>query len=267
MALLTIKDLRLANYTVNMEITSAEAVAFWAPDRKLLEKFFDILAGINKNRNSCFFNSVNVFDNKEYFHARLYFDYRKKYLSTLKLNYLEERFRQKYNLAFDKDEFKRVSELLDIRGETEVTNIYRYTKVGNTFVNFALTRSLDKSIIIINNPTINLSIKEDIERVTTGLTDKNRYDIIILGPDNLPAFAGKLDKIVYFSNYQDQVIIAGPEDELIVSRELPEDPAKVVYHDAEKTIYVNDLPRGELRKLQKTKQISIIPAVRIEEYL
>ena len=47
-----------------------------------------------------------------YFQARLYFDFR-KYM-TLKLNYLKE-ISQKYNLDFNKDEFKRF-EQLDIRG-------------------------------------------------------------------------------------------------------------------------------------------------------
>lgn len=267
MTVLRVENLRLANYTINIEFINKEAVAFWSYDKKTIARFFDIIAGINNNNNSCFYNDNNIYDNKEYFQARLYFDFRKKYLSTLKLNYLKEKFRQKYNLDFNKDEFKRVSEQLDIRGETEVNHVYRYTKVGNTFVNFALTRSLDKSIIIINNPTINLSMQSDIDFVTAGLTDKSKFDLMILGPDNLAAFAGKLDRICFFSNYTGETITARGDDSLVVVRGKPEDIENVIYQDEEKTIFLNYLTRAELRKLEKEMSLEAVPAEAIDKYV
>ncbi|MCK9536162.1 MAG: hypothetical protein M0R05_01015 [Bacilli bacterium] len=267
---LKIENLKLNNYLINIDFSNQQAVAIWASDIKIVGEFFSIIAGINKNNNTCFYYEKDVFDNKEYFQSRVYFDFRKRYLSSLKLNYLEERFRQKYNIVFNKNEFRKVSEILDIRGETEVSNVCSYTKTGNTFVNYALTRSLEKSNIIINNPTINLSIKTDIDIIASGLTDKSKYNMIILGPDNLSAFNDKLDKIIFFSDFNNGTIMADNKDSLIVVKGVPEgsfNNENIIYRNDEKTILLNKLTRSELKNLQKKGQLEIISVYQIDEYV
>jgi len=270
MSSLKVDNLKLKNYMINIDFSDYKTTAVWAADKKMIDSFFNIISGINKNRNTCFYNGEDIYDNKEYFQSRLYFDYKKQYLSTLKLQYLQERFRQKYNIKFNKEEFKKVSETLDIRGETELTNVYRYTKTGNTFVNYALTCSLYKPNIIINNPTINLTIQSDIKYIVNGLTDKNKYNMAVLGPDNLAVFANKVDKILIFSDYDNRVIIADNKDSLIVFNG-PIDSAwhfeNIIYQNNDKTIVLNDLPRPELKKIQKNTNCEVISIYHIDYYV
>lgn len=261
MGVIMAENLRLDNYLINFNFLVGEAVAFWSLDKGIISRLFRIIAGINKSQGLCFYHDKHVFDNKEYFDSRLYFDYKKKYLSTLKSDCLEKSFSHKYNVHFDKHEFKRVSDILDIRGETEITSIFAYTRTGNTFVNFALTRALSKPIIIINNPTAHIMMEADLDIITAGLTDKDKFEIIILGPDNLYAFKDKLDKVIFFSNYNNNIITASKKDSLVVVK-TPENNClgmdNVVYHNKNTIIalYSKDAIK-DVRKMAKCEIISI----------
>ena len=99
------------------------------------------------------------------------------------------------------------------------------------------------------------------------LTDKSKFDLMILGPDNLAAFAGKLDRICFFSNYTGEIITARGDDSLVVVRGKPEDIENVIYQDEEKTIFLNYLTRAELRKLEKEMSLEAVPAEAIDKYV
>ena len=40
MTVLRVENLRLANYTINIEFINKEAVAFWSYDKKTIARFF-----------------------------------------------------------------------------------------------------------------------------------------------------------------------------------------------------------------------------------
>lgn len=268
MGIIQITNLKIDQYLINIDFFEGEAVAFWSLDKEIIGKLFKIIAGINKSHGACKYHDQDVFDNKEYFTKRLCFDYVKKYLSTLKLDYLEKRFAGKYGLHFNKDEFRRISEILDVRGETEITNVFNYTKVGNTFVNYALTRSLEKQYIIINNPTLNVALKSDLDVITSGLVDKEKYKLVILGPDNLNVFQKKLDKVMFFSDYNKKLIVTNKEDNLIVAQNPVPDcisPYDIIYQDNVVTIAVNN--KNTTRDAKKQTKCNVISIYEIDNYI
>ena len=271
MVTIKVKNLKLNKYLINIDFLEQEAIGFWAQDEEIIDRFFDVIAGINKNGRSCFYKEENIYNNKDYFKTRIYLDYQKKYLSTLKINYLENLFSQRYKTTFDKNNFRSIAETLDIRGETEITNVFSYTKVGNTFVNYALTRSLNKSIIIIKNPTLNISIKSDIDYIVSGLTDKKRYTNMLIAPNNLEVFKGKLDKVIFFSKYNKSILVANDKDNLIVINAQPEEihhyADSIITHYATSTILLNNIPKISLRNLQKAYICKMIPIYQIDKLL
>lgn len=266
---LQINGLQFNDYLINQDFFNNEIIGIYGRNKKTLIQFLNVISGINKNNKTCFYNNKDIFDNEEYFNNRLYFDFSKKYLSTLRVNYIEERIKQKYNLTFDKETFINISKDLDVRGETEITYTYKFTPTGNTFVNYSLIKSLDKNNIIINNPTINLKMEDDLNYITSGLTNKKYYNSVILGLDNLKVFYKKLDKIIFFTDFK-TIITATNNDTAIIfnqsSFDLIRDEDKIFGGD--KIICLNKYTKEELKQLTKSKiDYKVISIYDVEQYM
>ena len=266
---LRINGLQLNDYIINQDFFNNEIAGIYGRDKKTIKQFLNVISGINKNKKTCFYNDEDIFDNEEYFNNRLYFDFTKKYLSTLRVNYIDERLKQKYNLAFNKETFINTSKDLDVRGETEITYTYKFTPTGNTFVNYSLTKSLDKNNLIINNPTINLRMEDDLDYITTGLTNKNDYNSVILGLDNLKAFSKKLDKIIFFTDFK-TIITATNNDTAIVFNQssffLISNEDKIF--GGEKIVCLNKYTKEELKSFTKSKiDYKVISIYDVEQYM
>jgi len=267
MVYIEINDLKLDNYIINLNILNRQSIGVFSKDKMITKKFLDIISGINKNNKKCLYNEKDIFDNKEFFNSRILLDFSKKYLSTLKVNYLEERFSHKYGLRFDKEKFVKISKELDVRGETEITYVYKFSKTGNTFVNYALISSLDKSNIIVNNPTNGLNIAKDIKYITEGLTNKQSFNTVILGIDNLSLFNGLLDKILVFTQF-DEAILFDSKDSLIVFRDDVGIDVKNKLFQGEYIVAINNYSKEEIRNFSKQNiEYKIISIYDIEKYI
>lgn len=264
---LDIKNLKLNKYQINLQFNNNEVVGIFSKDKKLVKEYLDFLSGINPTNNKCLYQGLDVFNNKEYFKDRIYMDFSRKYLSTLKVKYLEERLTNKYKLNFNKEIFLKVSKDLDVRGETEITYIYKFSKSGNTFVNFALLSAIDKRNIIINNPTINLNMVTDIEYITEKIVNKAKYNSVILGIDNLRVFNYLLDRVIIFTDTYEILDINPFEDSFIVFNEENRYIRNVLFKGPN-LITLNHYSKDELKLFSKEridyKKISIYE---LESYL
>lgn len=255
-----IKNLKVNNYEVTLTINPNEKIGVFSKDKNTIITFFDLLSGCQYNNNAIMFDNNNIYDNKEYFTNRIYLNFEKKYLSTLKLNSITEQLKR-YNLDFNKDEFIKICKDLNVKGETDITYKYEFTKTGNTFVNFAFLCSVNKKNIIINNPTYNLSLVNDLKYISSKLTSEE-FNNVILGLDNISAFKNRLDKIVLFSDYN-EILVLDNNSKLIVFDADIEKYFLIknkIYKD-KKIIAQNKYTKEELKYFQSQKikfeQISI----------
>lgn len=263
---ITIKELKIENYTVNCEFSDEEVIGVYAKDKKLVRSFLDVVSGIAKNKNTCFFQGKDLYDNAEYFRNRLYLDYTRNYLSTLNASFIEERMRYRFNKPFNRDLFQKIVRELNIRGETEISYIYRFTPAGNTLVNYALTKALEPSNIIIGNPTVELRLDADARAIADGLTDRTEYGSVILGLDRLYPFVRRLNKILVFTDFQTAVVLDGMQSLIVFKEEYFPMDNKIFQGDY--IIAINTYSRDELKSFSKQKfEHQLISVYEMDNYL
>jgi hypothetical protein len=266
MEYITINGLKIQSYTVKCSISEHEIVGVYAKDRLLVHTFLDILSGIDKNHNTCFYQGKDLYDNLEYFRNRMYLDYMKNYLSTLKASYIEERMHYRFNKSFDKDTFVKIVRELNIRGETEISYTYRFTPAGNTLVNYALTKALEPVNIIICNPTAELRLEADNQAIAKGLTDRMEYGSVILGLDRLYPFAWRLNRILLFTDFGTAVILDGNQSLIVFKKEYFPIENKIFHGNF--IIALNNFSREELKGFTKQKyEYQVISVYEMDQYL
>ncbi|NLD26321.1 MAG: hypothetical protein GX661_03065 [Acholeplasmataceae bacterium] len=261
---LQINNLRIGNYQITADFLKREVVGVFSRDPQVRLEVLKIFAGINRNLNTCLYDGNDIFDNPEYFRARIFLDYSHNYLSTLRTAIIEQSLQSKYNLRFNKEKFVRIAQELNVRGETEITHTYKFTPAGNTFVNYALTAALEKAYLIINNPTINLSLDVDIKYIVKAITDTQTYESVLLGLDSLRNFRDKLNKILIFTDYE-QVFLTSCPTVVVTKQELP---TEYKLFKGKNYLSLNLFSKEELKALKKNKiEYVIIPIFDMEDYL
>lgn len=262
-----INNLKLNNYVLDMKIYENEKIGFYCKDKLIITDLLELMAGINMNNNTISVNDSNAYDNIEYFSNRLYFDFSKKYLTTLRVNKIEDALKD-YNLKFDKDKFVKICKELNIRGETDITYRYEFTDIGNSFVNLALLCSLDKKNIIVNNPLANLHLKSDFNYFADYLTS-NDFQNVILGLDNLSSFKGKLDRVVFFSDYNEVIIMHNNDNFIVFDKDVDKYfLIKNKVYKGKNIVALNLYTKDQLKLWQKQKvNYEIVSIYDIEKYL
>lgn len=264
---LEIKNLKLQEYNINITFYDNEKIGVFGRNKQFISDFLELLSGINKNNETIFVDNENAFDNNDYFSKRLFFDFSKKYLTTLRVNKIEDALKN-YKFVFDKDRFVRICKELNIRGETDITYRYEFTNIGNSFVNLALMCSLNKENIIVNNPTINLNLKSDFDYFASSLTSLN-FKNVILGLDNLASFKGKLDRVMFFNDFNEIIIMHNNDTFIVFDKDIDQYfLIKNKVYKGEKIIALNHYTKEELKLWQKQKvNYEIISIYDIEKYL
>lgn len=264
---LEIKNLKLQEYNIDMTIYDSEKIGVFSRNKQIISDFLELLSGINKNNETINVDNKNVFDNSEYFSNRVFFDFSKKYLTTLRVNKIEDALKN-YNLKFDKERFVKICKELNIRGETDITYRYEFTNIGNSFVNLALLCSLNKENVIVNNPTINLNLKSDFDYFTNNLTSSN-FKNVILGIDNLVNFKGKLDRVIFFSDFNEIIVMHNNDTFIVFDNDIDQYfLIKNKVYKEDKIIALNHYTKEELKQWQKQKvNYEIISIYDIEKYL
>lgn len=262
-----IRNLKLKNYKINMTIFDNEKIGVYSRGKQVVSDFLELISGINNNRDTIFVGDDNIFDNKEYLSKRVFFDFSRRYLTTLRVNKIEDSLKT-YDFSFDKDRFIKICKELNIRGETDITYRYEFTEIGNSFVNLALVSSLNQENIIINNPTASLRYKSDYDyfvKLLTSSTFKN----IILGLDNVLEFKNKLNRIIIFGDFGEVYILDNNSSLIVFDKDIDKHfLIKNIVFKANKIIALNSYTKEELKNFQKMKvNYEIISIYDFEKYL
>ena len=265
MAYIEVKNLILNNNTINLSFDK-EIVGIYGDNQELIKEFMLIISGINKNNNTCFYKDEDLFDNPKFFKNRLFLDFLEVYTNTLKKEFIAENFLNRFEREFNQDKFKKLIKDLHLRKETNIDVAYTFTKTGNTLVNYSLVECLNIYNIIISHPTVSLDTKERIEMVVNGLTNKEKYDNVILNLDNVGYFKGKLDKIVFFTK-DNKVIECSGKDTLLLIEDNIHLRNVISYAKDNYVIAYNDYTKEELKHFNKVKiKYKEISVYDIEKY-
>lgn len=264
---LEIKNLNISNYNINLNIYTNEKVGIYCREKNIVTSFLELISGINNNKNTVFANDINVFNNKDYLLNRVFFDFKRKYLTTLRVNKIEEALKE-YNIDFDKDKFVSICKELNVRGETDITYKYDFTPVGNTFVNLALILSMNKENIIINNPLTNLNLKSDQDYFVGKLTN-SEFTSVVLGLDKIDCFKGKLNRIIFFTDYNEVVSVHNNDTLIVFNKDIDKYYLiKNKLFKGENLIALNTYSKEDLKLWQKQKvKFEIISIYEIEKYI
>lgn len=247
-----INNLQVKNYKINATINDNEKIGVFARSKELVTEFLEKISGINKNGNTIFLDNKSIYDNKDYFSKRVYFDFSKKYLTTLRANKIETAFKN-YKLNFNKENFEKIVNELNIRGETDITYKHQFTEIGNSLANLALLCSLDVENIIVNNSTANLRYDSDFEYFSNSLTGPS-FNNVILGIDNLAKFKNKLDKIMIFTDFGEVVIVEASDSLICLAPEVEKEfLVRNKLFLGEKLIAINTNTKQQLKSFQASK--------------
>lgn len=267
MSYIEIKNLIINDIKINLELLDKEIVGIYAlkKHQKIVNELLFIISGINKGRGSCKYLGKDVFDNSLYFKKRIFLDFSLTYTNTLKKEFISENFMNRFAMEFKEDNFKKLIKELKIRQETTFDVDYKFSEVGNTLVNFAILDSIEKENIIISNPTY----KVDDERVATivkGLTNKYRYNNVLLNIDSISNFNGYLDKVLFFTKNNEILLVPTSETLLVIEDNIY--LRNVICKGTSNTVIsLNDYSKEELKEFDKKKlKYKVISIYDIDKY-
>ncbi|MDD2493044.1 MAG: hypothetical protein PHY83_03795 [Bacilli bacterium] len=216
MGYISIDNLRFKNMEISVSLNKQEIFAVYSRDIQKTNDFLLLLNGMNPNGGSCSYLDNDIFDNEEFFKQRVYIDFGETYLKTMNAEFIEEALMNRFNLSFNKEVFNTYVQTMGTRMETIVKANYTFTKCGNTMVNFAFLKALEKPFIMVNNPTIYLKNDRIIEMITKSLIDKTKYEGIIFGLDKIKNFKDKIEKALIFTDYWNYLIINPQSDSFLL---------------------------------------------------
>jgi ABC-type multidrug transport system ATPase subunit len=196
MGTLEIKNLKLGADKISLSIKPGMIVGVYSRNKPAVLLFLEQVSGINENGGTCFWDDKDLFDDPAYFRSRIFLDFSQPCPSTLRAGYLKERLESNYGLNFDSEKFAKLVRDLNIRQELLIDYRYHFSEMGNTLTNFAMMASLDKPNLIINNPTTGVTKNTAAEIIINELCDRQKYQTVILGLDNLKVFQNRLDLLI-----------------------------------------------------------------------
>lgn len=205
--MIKVNNLRLDNYIIDIDFNDNKMYGLFALDKKVISNFFLMIAGINNSKGSVFYNDENIYDNMKYFKNRIYLDCQHEYFQTIKPLNMRNAIYSQFNKLIDAEVLGKHLQVLDVRGECEITSVYKLTPCGNTLVNLSVLLASNNDLLI-NNPTINITHEKDITYLLSEL--QKLKSMRILGLNNLTHFQGKLDELYLFTPFN-EVIKVNPE--------------------------------------------------------
>ena len=154
MEYLRVLNLQFDKYHLTTNFDETAIYGVLCDNQEIRTQFYKLLAGINKSKGEVVYKERNVFDNSEYFHQRLFLDFKNKYLKTMNSKEIKENFKISLNKEFDEKLFKKAVENVNLRSEVKITNEYIFSDLGNTLLNFCLFKGLNYQCSDTNIATI-----------------------------------------------------------------------------------------------------------------
>ena len=247
-----IQKLQLQNFNINIDIKNNEIIGIIGRNKIIVEEFLLTIAGINKSKDNCFFEDVDIYDNSYYFSKRIYLNCIHDNVGTLKAEKIVDAIATVYHKDVEKDVLNDHIKNLSIHGECEITLAYEYkfTKAGNTLINMALALSIDDNLII-NNPTIHITKKADVDYLKVNL--KNHSGFKILGIDNLLGLVDILDRLIVFTDYDEGIIIEPEKTELYLVEDCLDIKPYRLFKGYSNRVITIDIPKDILKKCDRNR--------------
>lgn len=264
---LDIENLKFNNTEVNLTILSGDKIGVYSRNKKLVKDFLELLSGIRENGRKILYAGNTVFDNSDYFKNRIYLDFENNYFQTLDAFKIKRKLKR-FNINFDIDNFNNLLKELNIRRETSISFKYSFSKIGNTYVNFAFSTSLDKAYLIVNNPTINLKEEQDLSFISEKLINSN-YSNLILGLDKIGPFKDKLDKVIMFCMSGNIHILNSKDTIVVFSEDISNDfLIKNIICKEKNIVAINNFSKEQFKEFNKAKiKYKIISIYEIDKYI
>lgn len=252
MSYIEIKDLVINDIKMNLTLFNKEIVGIYQTrkNKETINELLFIISGINKGKGNCTYFNKDVFDNSLYFKKRIFLDFSLTYTNTLKKEFISENFMNRFGMKFDEENFKRLIKELKIRNETTFDVDYKFSELGNTLVNFAIINSIEKENLIISNPTYSVSgERKDI--IVKELTNKNRYNNVLLNLDSINNFKGYLDKVLFVTK-KDTILVDTNTTLLVIEDNIY--LRNIICKGMSNTVIsLNDYSKEELKNFDKKK--------------
>lgn len=268
MAYIKIENLVLENTLINLSFLDKEVVGIYGDSKEnnKINEFLLLISGINRiHSGSCKNNGKDVFDNPMYFKERVILDFSVVYTNTLKKEFIAENFNNRFQIEFDQEKFKHWIKEFKIRQETIVDVDYKFSELGNTLVNFALLDCVNKKNLIILNPTYKV-FDERKDIIVREITNKDKYNSVVLKLDNISNFNGFLDKVLFFTK-EGKVIFSDANNTLIVIEENIKLRNIICNGISNNVICLNDYTKEELKDFDKKRiKYKIISIYDIDKY-
>ncbi|MDD3383062.1 MAG: hypothetical protein PHT83_06170 [Bacilli bacterium] len=264
-----IKHLEIDKYILNFEILPDERWGIFSRNKETVRIFINQLNGIKENQNTCFMNDIDLFDDKDYFKDRVYLNFKDSYINSIKAKNVKSDIYKRYKKCLDIKKFEETIETLQTRCECEIKNRYIFTQKGNTFLNCAFAYALEKQMLIVSNPTINVKEINEKKEIARRITDINAEGIAFICLDSLACFEGTLDKVIILDDFNNVRIIDPKKDTFVLVDDYPsnEDILKEkVFDCVDKTIIYN-LNNDNIKECKRLGKCEVLSFYQIEDYL
>ncbi len=217
-------EFKISNYNLNFNTIDNVVYIIYGKDDLLIKDLLLYIAGINKidrKNGNIKYNKNIVFDNKDYFKSRIFFDMHYNYLNTITPSLIQENLNIRFNINYDEKLFKRKLIEQNARKEIKVNTKCEFTKLGLSLVNYALVSSLNVDNLIIYDLFHNIDDDKKREYIVHDIMNRNNKGMIIsvsslkefLNQDVMFIMLGDFGK-AYLVNKSSKFIITENTDEL-----------------------------------------------------
>jgi hypothetical protein len=262
-----IQNLQLQNYQINIDIDNNEIIGVLGQNKLVVEEFLLTLAGINKSKDNCFFEDIDIYDNSYYFSKRIYLNCFHDNVGTLKAEKIADAIATVYHKDVNIEALKNHIKNLSIHGECEITLTYEYkfTDMGNSLINMALALSIDDNLII-NNPTIHITKKADIDYLKLHIQKHKGFKI--LGLDNLLGLMDIVERVLVFTDYDEVIIINPNKIDLYLIEDCLDIKPYRLFKGYGNRVITTDIPKEILKKCDRNRiKYTKVNVNEIEKYI
>lgn len=230
-------------------------VCIFSDDINLSFELLKEIAGINNSE--VIFDSNYVFDNEDYFKYRLFIDNNKRYINTLASSIISREVLNKFNKAFNEEDFERLVKKTKIRFLDNFENRERFDSSGNTILNNIFALSM-YNYRIVHDVFLNLVDREIINILKEEYNNK-KGNLFSSSLKQISIFKGFLDKIVIINK---KVFIFNKDSNILRFESCVDNMEdELVYSNNKYFYYKCDLLRSDefnqLIKKKKFKMVSI----------
>lgn len=251
MEYLIFEDYILGRYNIDIKLENSKTYLVYSKDKEYVKRFIKSISGINRHSGKCLFNNNDIYDNDEYFSKRLFIDFNKQYVRTLNIKTIKESFNIFPFTKFNEDVFKKCINEVDLRKEVLIKDEYKFSSLGINLCAYCLIKSLNYENLIVLNPFYNSKNNNINEAIIKELTNKEKYNTVIIENNNLDYLSKYVDSIIILTDYNNAIVINNKDTFLICDDNIY--LRNKIFRNDHIIISLNDYTKDELKNLSKCR--------------